>query len=219
MTRRHQLLRLACAALLGSALALPVSSSAAPPSGDPAPTPAARCGPGSRPETGLQGDIPQADVTSGRVKQGYTCNAQLVSHIGVGGGYRVERYIERSAQIDSQLRQRLVMMITDLPPNIGPSRVAQAALRLRPFCRKVGYALDELEPPQVELSMAASPIIAIDAGRVLRGTSLPERELRALCDLLHVHRAQLLVRQIPDRRLAASLAKLGVDLVSFAAAP
>ena len=99
MTRRHQLLRLACAALLGSALALPVSSSAAPPSGDPAPTPAARCGPGSRPETGLQGDIPQADVTSGRVKQGYTCNAQLVSHIGVGGGYRVERYIDRAGHV------------------------------------------------------------------------------------------------------------------------
>src|SRR5439155_12316719 len=42
----------------------------------PPPTPKAQCGPGSMPETGLQGRVSMADVQSGRAAQGYTCNAE-----------------------------------------------------------------------------------------------------------------------------------------------
>ncbi len=38
----------------------------------------ANCGPGSRPETGLQGQVPVADRVSGRSKAGYQCNMELV---------------------------------------------------------------------------------------------------------------------------------------------
>src|SRR5687768_16973854 len=41
-------------------------------------TPQAKCGPGSRSETGLQGRVPAEDHASGRAAQGYTCNAELV---------------------------------------------------------------------------------------------------------------------------------------------
>lgn len=47
----------------------------------------ANCGPGSRPETGLQGDVPAADRDSGRSQQGYSCNIrQLGNYAGRGGG-------------------------------------------------------------------------------------------------------------------------------------
>ncbi|MFY9476989.1 MAG: hypothetical protein WAQ08_04895 [Aquabacterium sp.] len=39
---------------------------------------AAQCGPGSRPETGLQGEVPLQDRQSGRSKEGYSCNLELV---------------------------------------------------------------------------------------------------------------------------------------------
>jgi hypothetical protein len=51
------------------------------------------------PETGIQGDIPAGDVTSGRWKKGYTCNARLVSRIGPGGGFRVERYVDHKGRV------------------------------------------------------------------------------------------------------------------------
>jgi hypothetical protein len=57
-------------------------------------TPKAVCGPGSNPETGRQGRVPKAEVTSGRAAKGYTCNTQLVSHFGESGGYKVERYVD-----------------------------------------------------------------------------------------------------------------------------
>jgi hypothetical protein len=43
-----------------------------------APVPKADCGPGSHPETDLQGRVSLADITSGRAAEGYRCNTELV---------------------------------------------------------------------------------------------------------------------------------------------
>ena len=68
------------------------------------PTPAAECGPGSRPETGLQGRVSPDDHTSGRAAAGFTCNTELVGSFvepdgnGTYGGYKVERYVDAQGQ-------------------------------------------------------------------------------------------------------------------------
>jgi hypothetical protein len=55
--------------------------------------PAAECGPGSRPETGVQGQVPRVDRDSGRSRQGYQCNLQLVGQYqGSGAGVVSARY-------------------------------------------------------------------------------------------------------------------------------
>lgn len=40
--------------------------------------PQSPCGPGSLPETGVQGQVPRADRDSGRSEQGYRCNLELI---------------------------------------------------------------------------------------------------------------------------------------------
>ena len=68
------------------------------------PTPQATCGPGSRPETGMQGRVAQADHDSGRAADGFTCNTELVGSftrptvIGTVGGFKVERYVDRTGR-------------------------------------------------------------------------------------------------------------------------
>ncbi len=63
-------------------------------------TPKAECGPGSMPETALQGQVPAADHASGRAAKGYTCNLELVGEYtkpdpqGTVGGFKVERYVD-----------------------------------------------------------------------------------------------------------------------------
>ena len=56
--------------------------------------PAARCGPGSLPETSIQGRVPTADYLSGRAEQGYRCNTQEVAHQGSSGGFKTLRYTD-----------------------------------------------------------------------------------------------------------------------------
>ena len=90
------------ALLTSSSAALGVASASVAPSPEVpvAPTPKATCGPGSRPELGLQGRVSQADHESGRAAQGYTCNTELVGSItqasneGTYGGFKVLRYID-----------------------------------------------------------------------------------------------------------------------------
>jgi hypothetical protein len=60
----------------------------------------AQCGPGSNPETGLQGRVPREEIDSGRAADGYTCNSQLLGRAGPpsfqggAGGYKVHRYVD-----------------------------------------------------------------------------------------------------------------------------
>lgn len=59
------------------------------------------CGPGSRPETGMQGRVSAEDHESGRADEGYTCNTEMVGSyvvenaIGTVGGFKVERYTDK----------------------------------------------------------------------------------------------------------------------------
>ena len=63
-------------------------------------TPQAKCGPGSRPETGIQGRVSPEDHASGRAAKGFTCNTELVgsfrkpSALGTVAGFKVERYVD-----------------------------------------------------------------------------------------------------------------------------
>jgi hypothetical protein len=64
-----------------------------------APTPKAKCGPGSLPETGRQGRVPLADYSNGRAAKGYTCNAVQVSKTGTTGGFKTFRYTDRTGRV------------------------------------------------------------------------------------------------------------------------
>ena len=72
------------------------------PSPLPAATPKAACGPGSRPESGMQGRVPAAEIENGRAAEGYTCNTELIGSFvtpdstGFVGGFKVERYVDQA---------------------------------------------------------------------------------------------------------------------------
>ena len=79
----------------------PATLPAVPPTGSVIATPKAVCGPGSRPETGLQGRVSPDDHASGRAALGFTCNTEQVGFYGVKnalgtvGGFKVERYTDK----------------------------------------------------------------------------------------------------------------------------
>ncbi|WP_370263919.1 LVIVD repeat-containing protein [Limnobacter sp.] len=70
----------------------------------PSATPQGQCGPGSSPETGMQGRVSQADHDAGLAAAGFSCNMQLVGSfapervIGTVGGFKVERYRDKAGR-------------------------------------------------------------------------------------------------------------------------
>ncbi len=89
-----------------SSLVLGVASASVAPAPEApvAATPPATCGPGSRPELGLQGRVSRAEIDDGRAAQGYTCNTELVGSItdptaqGTVGGFKVLRHIDQAGR-------------------------------------------------------------------------------------------------------------------------
>jgi hypothetical protein len=82
----------AALALAGVVTAHPAAARSAPYAG---PTPDAKCGPGSLPET-TQGRVPAKDYSDGRAAKGYRCNTELIGHFGSTGGYKVLRYTDNN---------------------------------------------------------------------------------------------------------------------------
>src|SRR5918992_5430963 len=81
------------AVLLAAGVGWAASGLGAPEPG-PAAVPKARCGPGSLPETSIQGRVPTADYESGRAAKGYRCNTRQVAHQGSSGGFKTLRYTD-----------------------------------------------------------------------------------------------------------------------------
>lgn len=88
-------------------------------------TPRAACGPGSRPETGLQGRVSQEDHDSGRAAEGFTCNTELVGSyivpnaIGTVGGFKVERYVDKAGHECAYYDTTLLFPTNVLDANVG----------------------------------------------------------------------------------------------------
>ncbi|WP_428311814.1 LVIVD repeat-containing protein [Hydrocarboniphaga sp.] len=89
------------------------------------PTPQAACGVGSRPETGMQGRVSQADHDSGRAAQGFTCNTELVGSyskenvIGTVGGFKVERYVDKAGHDCAYYDSTLLFPSNILDADVG----------------------------------------------------------------------------------------------------
>ncbi len=123
--RRATLVRLALTGALvatSAALVLPNGSSSASSEPVVAPTPQKACNAGSRPETSIQGRVPQRDYDSGRARRGYTCNTSFVSHIGASGGFKVHRYVDAAGHTCIYYDSTRLAP-TDLPYNLGAGGV------------------------------------------------------------------------------------------------
>lgn len=80
--------------------------------------PRAHCGPGSRPETSIQGRVPARDYRTGRAAKGYTCNTMQVSHAGNSGGFKVFRYVDPAGHVCAFYDSTLLSP-SDVPFNVG----------------------------------------------------------------------------------------------------
>ena len=115
----------------GATLVPGVSSSSTSARDEPAlrPTPQARCDAGSRPETSIQGRVPQRDYDNGRAARGYTCNTRMVSRTGASGGFKTFHYRDRQGR-SCVFYDSTRMVGTDLPYDLGAGGLGTFAVAM-----------------------------------------------------------------------------------------
>ena len=94
----------------------PVVHRAEPPS---AATPLVPCGPGSRPQPGVDGRVP-----AGSAANGLWCNVSLVGHQGTEGGFKVFRYVDTRGHECAFYDTTLMFPLNALNPGAGSEGVA-----------------------------------------------------------------------------------------------
>jgi hypothetical protein len=138
--RRRHLVRLgAVSALVVLAGGLVAAGSSAVDEPSLAAVPKAKCGPGSRPETDIQGRVPTRDYDSGRAAKGYTCNARQVAHHGHSGGFKVFSYVDPAGHTCAFYDSTLLFP-TDVPYNVGAEGLGVITLDMTDPARPVRTA-------------------------------------------------------------------------------
>ncbi len=130
------------------------------------PTPQEACGPGSRPETDVQGRVPAADYASGRAAQGYTCNAEQVGQHGTAGGYKVHRYTDRAGRSCAFYDSTLLFpknVADDLPGTYvmdmtDPARPVRTAVLATPAMQTPHESLVLSERRGLLLAVSGNPV-------------------------------------------------------------
>src|SRR2546421_11406022 len=68
------------------------------------PVPRANCGPGSMPESGVQGQVPLEERQSGRSKEPYSCNLEMVGNYAGQGASWQHAWYEDCAYYDQKFQ-------------------------------------------------------------------------------------------------------------------
>jgi PAS domain S-box-containing protein len=124
-----------------------------------------------------------------------------------------ERFFAMCARIDRRVTGRLVLLLSSLPEGLPRTRLQDCVNRLRPFCRGVGYQVDDAtELPQIDLSNSFNPIVVLPLAAC--SVSTPNK-LRELFGSLQSRQAKVLIRGVQSEKDAITLRSLGADMISM----
>jgi PAS domain S-box-containing protein len=124
-----------------------------------------------------------------------------------------DRFFAMCAKIDRRVTSRLVLLLSSLPEGLPRTRLQDCVNRLRPFCRGVGYQVDEVaELPEIDLSNSFNPILVLPVTACAASTPA---KLRTLFTSLQTRRAKVLIRGVGSAKDAAALRSLGADMIAM----
>ena len=122
-----------------------------------------------------------------------------------------ERYLATCLKIDQRVSSHLILLLSAVPPGMPKTRQLDCVNRLRPFCRAVGYQLDEPAGlTSIDLSFSTAPIVSLPADAL--AINEPEK-LRTLIGSLHAKRAKVLIREVASEQEAMSYRSFGADMI------
>ena len=127
---------------------------------------------------------------------------------------RTERFFTsiRDMFAGSETARNLTIMFDHLPRGVVVGRLFELVHRIYPYGCGVGFMMEDLEPPTLEIPNAW---FGIDARRFEGGAAFPHATLSRLCLQIHTNRGRVWIRNLANTAIAKQLVGMGVDYVSF----
>ncbi len=124
-----------------------------------------------------------------------------------------ERFLATCARIDRRVCARLVLLLSELPEGVPRTRLQDCVNRLRPFCRGVGYEVEQVaDLSGIDLSNSFNAVVSLPAAACF--DSAPA-ELRTTFASLQAQHAKVLIRGVGSEKDAGGFRSLGADMLSM----
>jgi PAS domain S-box-containing protein len=124
-----------------------------------------------------------------------------------------ERFFGICEKIDRRMTGRLVLLLSSVPNGVPRTRLQDCVNRLRPYCRGVGYQVDDAaELPELDLTNSFNPIVVLPIAACSLGAPA---KARALFTALQSRRAKVVVAGVVSDSDAATALALGADMVAM----
>jgi len=127
---------------------------------------------------------------------------------------RTERFFTaiRDMFSGSPAARNITVMFDHLPRGVVVGRLFELVHRIYPYGCGVGFLLEDLDPPTVEIPNAW---FGIDARRFEGGNAFPHATLTRLSLQVHTNRGRVWVHHVAGSVIARQLGGMGVDYVSL----
>jgi hypothetical protein len=124
-----------------------------------------------------------------------------------------ERFFAMCIKIDARVSSRLIVLLSSLPEGLPRSRLQDCINRPRPFCRGIGYLIDDVaDLSRFDLSNSFNPIVALPAPACIANAA---GTLKGLFTSLQTRRAKILVYGVATDENAVALRSLGADMITM----
>jgi hypothetical protein len=123
-----------------------------------------------------------------------------------------ERFFAVCAGLDSRVTDRLILLLSALPAELPRTRLHDCVSRLRPYCRGVGFEVEDLaDLAGTGLPNSFNPIVVLPAAACKQ--SRPDR-LKGVFLSLQGRRVRVMIRGADSEGEASALLSVGADMVT-----
>jgi PAS domain S-box-containing protein len=124
-----------------------------------------------------------------------------------------ERFFTLCTKIDARITDRLILVLSELPAGLPRARLQDCVNRLRPYCRAVGYEVEDLvDVARIDLSNSFNPVVILSAAACAAST--PDA-VRAMFMSVQSQRAKVMIRGVASEKDATTLRSLGADMIAM----
>jgi len=129
---------------------------------------------------------------------------------------KTQMVIDACQRLSPAVRKRIVLLLSGISEKVAQTRVLDSVQRLRPFCRAVGFVIDNPDLPVTEATAIANTFVLLNAHVWDRSKAVGNARIAKLATGLNARKSALILRGVPTPAAREALRDNGIKLFAVA---